>query len=178
MQNVLQYEIWQETPRSLLKEAFQRIPLVGEDANNGNDWGMRIKTVFRIYDTDGKIATLVESIAHHDKVKWDIYTTSEKFSWFARICNRLTLRIAERRMRAQKERVLAYAHAYLRGVLARTSQQPVAVEPYSGPFRLMERAEIFELSERVANAKGLHIFVFAPNELCADRNDILTAALV
>lgn len=62
-QFVLQYECWNHFGKGMVKEAVRRIPLVAEDAKLGNDWGMRIKTVFRIYDANGQIATLARKLA-------------------------------------------------------------------------------------------------------------------
>lgn len=88
------------------------------------------------------------------------------------------LHTTERTRERLKKRILEYSLQYVRNILAKRSSDPVAVEPYSGPFRVMERHEVLELAQRIEKANALHIFVFAPNALCADKNDIVTSAMV
>lgn len=182
--NVLQYECWNYTGKEAITEALGRIPLVRRDRANGNDWGSRVKKVFRIHDTEGKMTRLITGIAQmHQQCDaildraGDTHGLPVLTQATESMYGLIGLEVNQSLIKIRIGDLLHYSRKYMSSIVHNASENEVAIEPYEGSFRIMNRVEVFELSQYIAQAKRLHIYAFAPNDLCAERNNIIAAVL-
>jgi hypothetical protein len=136
--------------------------------------GAPIKTTVRFFDEGGFVTEFVEKyqkqallprqlLAQYNiAVRWKRLVLAHLF--YASHVKQMPP--AERLLHAQES-----FHA-----IAETSRV-IAVECGDHSFRPIEDNELYDIKTAISRATGAWLFIFAPNELCADRNEIIAAAL-
>lgn len=137
--------------------------------------GPGLKTVVRFHDTTGSVTE------HAQQLEW---LKNERDRLIQKPCIAQWLRVVwrniqintlsrkiEKRAPALRLRVLAGLEGAIR------AGRPVAIEVMDHSFRPLRQNETHELLESVRRAKGLWIFVFAPNGLLADENKVIVSVI-
>ncbi len=135
--------------------------------------GSSIKTIIRINDVDGHLTEAVRRLSKQTAVSETVFAQVEASRW--RVVRMIRIFKAERanaevsRLEAETKR-LAVEKLEQAFLLSRD----VAVERYN-EFRLVREDEMHELLESARAATCAWFFVFAPNNLFSQSNELLFA---
>jgi hypothetical protein len=155
--NVLQYEFFH---------------VGGKDTGSLDDTGLDIKTVVRIYDTDGQVTLWVKQVKDlkaQREVHCNVRRSNPIINWYARWqIGRLNQRI-----HSVNKLIVEYFAAYVR--VSFGDELPIARETRCYTFRLARRDEYTELLHAWVMAKSLRVFTFRPNDLLAERNQVVAS---
>jgi hypothetical protein len=166
--NIAQIELFLYRPENI-ESIFQEVSRRAKD-------GKRLKLVVRIADTDRTIyeqviktkAAREEYKDYLERLRHEFVDASHWRRWW----------MARRRKKLMRKKIHADVHlleAALSG-LERTvcSKGDIALEPYpQAPLRLVRPEERYDLLETARRAYGVWVWVFEPNEILADSNNLL-----
>ena len=144
-------------------------------AMKGARVGTGIKICVRFYDQAGSLTERVSKLESLDDRIEQTFTRflesgGPRSLWSQFRCWQLTRRKCAALV-ALKDALLEHLKDAVRTGL------PVAIEATGHAFRPLERDESHETIEAVRKSHGLWVFVFKPNDLCADKNEIITSVL-
>lgn len=178
--NVLQYEFLHvggegvKTLRQLQDQCVERMQESLPLALAGDDTGPGIKTVVRIYDTGGCVTSLSHEFnalkAEYHESAFTSHTNPIS-RWNAR---RTQTRLRNRMQECQENITQCYLEnldTLFRG------DWLIARGLWDKSFRLANRDEFVELQHAAVLAKDTWLFVFEPNDLLADTNEIITSVM-
>lgn len=151
--------------------------LIGECKTRIAD-GARIKTTVRFYDTDGSITSKAVSVSREDeRLRKMVAGYTKANGWKRVFIGTVCIFALKKRIRSREQngKVLSYIQLKLLETL-RTSGQ-ICVERHDRSFRPMRKDEAYDLATAIAKAKNVWIFVFSPNELCADKNTLIAQVM-
>lgn len=140
----------------------------------------RIKLVLRLFDTGNRLTEFTrkmdvlrgQSQAFHDHLPSNIISLPWWRRWWI---DRQSKRLARKSLDYAKH-MLELAIEELKDTVR--NEKVIALESYPGaPFRLVRHNELLELVEAANRAHGVWVFIFAPNELLADRVTLVTRAM-
>jgi hypothetical protein len=143
----------------------------------GTEVKSSIKAGVRFYDTDG---SLTKKVAHIQAWE-DAYTAAlerlgnSSTSRFGRWWLGRRLRRLGSKKEPEKDRLVAYAAQAVIQALA--DKRLVGIERNDHSYRLIHRNEAYELAESVNRAESAWVFIFKPNDLLADKNEIIAASM-
>ncbi len=134
-----------------------------------------IKTVVRFYDTDSAVTALTQSYEKASSLKEGAL---EK-EFFSRGLRRRYWRFVRRWRFYQLERCRRALYAKITLCLwqANKDRLVLATETQDHHFRKVRDDERHELVESVRAAKQFWVFVFKPNNLFADENEVVVRAM-
>jgi hypothetical protein len=172
------------TPRNIAQAEFFH---VGKDASRESledvmdemaerlAEGAPLKTVVRFYDEDNSLTRFTQDASALNVKKEEAY----KISWdaFKNPLTKLVLsaryRRVARKVRESRSESLELARAKL--TTAVKARRPVAIECDDHSFRLADNNELHELINSAQFATGVWLFMFEPNNLLADKNEIVAS---
>lgn len=182
MPNIVQAEFFHVGGRSTdsLEDLFDEIAertqenyplaLAGIETNAG------IKTAVRFFDQEDRLTTLTKRFemvtgrctAIHDRI--DASPTKVGRWFLQRRLRRLYLfKLALRR---QIEQVVITSC-----ITVLQTNEPFGVERADRSFRAIKSEERYELKEKVRESKGVWLFIFKPNYLFANKNEIIVSMM-
>lgn len=171
--NIAQIELFhvggQKTFGELSREILAR---VHEDLSAGDfDRPTSIKTCFRIYDWSGDMTRYALDLESMPSLvdDYEAYTSAPTRlgRWLA---SRRERRNSRRRANL-KQMMTADAGRLVREAI--DASDSVAIEVAEHRYRMMRRDEATEMRSRATHYSHAWLFVFEPNELLADRNEIV-----
>jgi hypothetical protein len=167
--NIVQAEFFHvrgDSLEELIQDCNQRIAENLPLKLQGNEVTSGIKTVVRFFDQKNRCTSIVRKATKFQRRKHRLTASllAGKYSWFAH--NRYN-RLQEKLMSLK-----ARARDVVQRELSKTvrSYGAVAIERWDHSFRLLRSPEAHEVIERIQQARGVWLFVFKPNDLCADVN--------
>ena len=177
MGNIIQIEFFHvggKDTNSLAELDFEMHERIMENlplARSGFEVGSGIKTTARFFDSeDGMLTHLVQKIETLENVythTLDLLGTSPPYTFRRWFLGRRLRKIGRQKRRAS-EYVQRFSIKTFLAVLKAAS--PVAVESLDRSFRPMKNDERHDVIEKAITAKSLWLFIFEPNDLCADKN--------
>ncbi len=178
-QNVLLYEFFHERNAHNASEFIFRVKSIFENALLGSDYAGRLKTVFRIYDTDDGCIT-----AQAVKLK-ELSATREKvFLRFADKCSALSksdlrnakheIAILTTQMELLSTQISQYALKYLRNSCMH-HRENVSLEKYDFGFRIAKSDEVLEMANAINRLERFWFFAFAPTGLCSEKLELVVS---
>lgn len=182
-ENVLQYEFFHlegETLEEILENHWKRTGDSLDLVLAGSDIGSRSKTVIRIYDTQGKVTAWVQeykSLRHDLTEPHNVSAQVPIWRWRER---RQAKQLHTRqkagwsRKEVLHELISTYCTQYIESLL-RGNGNGIARERLDSTFRHVQRNELLELAQATKVATRLWVFVFEPNDLLADTNELITS---
>lgn len=174
--NILQYEFLnvcgdEATLESVLAESAARVeeylPMAQYD-----DRGPQIKTVVRIYDDSSNTVTRLVQHIEAFQAKKNALLFSVENGIYSTWCKSVKINALQGKIDKAKQKVLEYYSRYL--TEAFTQYRALAIEILDHSFRAVERDEHVELFQALRMQKDLWMFVFNPNDLLADKNEMIT----
>lgn len=174
--NILQYEFFHVGgPGVSLKQVFAECAERACDSlelvMRGHESGTGIKTVIRIYDTDGKVTALANERKELETQNDKLFLMSRKWFIPPLIHSRLTGRkigIIFSKLDEFRREIHLYAVDYL----TRALHEPLSVAVKGDDYSFIEAQmdELHELAQSARVAKAFWLFVFEPNNLLAKEN--------
>lgn len=158
----------------IMIEAFSRTMETLPDALHGlNDLGPGIKTGLRFHDTEqGTITRLALEI--ESLTKQIDQTVAEMIRPDIGWLRQQLYRLKQRRLRlALKTHLKLLEYAISRQV----DRAILAIERVDRHYRLLRDDEKHEVLTRIRRSSRFWIFVFTPNDLLAERNELITAVM-
>jgi len=165
------------TLKEVLRECAERAADGHElSAVLGRETQFGIKTVVRFFDEDGSITEIVQQIEQTKQRRKDLFETFSRAPspWQTRRLNSQLQKLAGEIDELKKEVRQLVMHKV--NYVARTPGN-AALELADHSFRLIRDDERHELCEAVCGAVDFWIFVFEPNELLADKNELITSVM-
>jgi hypothetical protein len=171
-QNILQYEFFHVGGRgvtfdNLFSECDERTLDNLQLIMHGNKPGTGIKTVIRIYDTEGKITDIANKIKGLNELL-DLFSLMPRRTFIHSILINYEVDYVYKELKLLLETLSLYAIDYLNRALKESLS--VAVEKDDHSFREVKKEELLDIVQSVKFSKGFWLFVFEPNNLLADKN--------
>jgi len=183
MPNIVQAEFFHVGGRNtssledLFEEMSERIKESLPLALAGIETGTGIKTALRFFDQDNHLTVLTKKLQSME----DLYTsileslgTTSPNSWH-RWYFGMQLRKFAKQKSALSEKVEQAAIAAC--IASLQSNKPFGVERMDRSYRTIKPEERHNFQEKVQGAKGVWLFIFEPNDLCADKNKLVTTMM-
>lgn len=178
--NVLQFKFFHvggkgvESIEDVLVECAERVDDYLPLAMAGNDIGPGIKTVVRIYDTDGCLTRLVLRINELEAERESYIKVPRRtflYNWYVSLqIERIDKKIAQIR-----NKMVDYFTNYIASYIH--DGDKVAREVDSHRFRPARGEEYMDLYLTAGTAKHFWLIVFEPNDLLADKNKIIVSVM-
>jgi hypothetical protein len=158
---------------SVLQESFKRMVEYASIEAHDDTSRFGIKTCVRFYDTDGAITAYAHLLEKRDaqirsyEIALESRTLSGLKQWWY---NELHRRLVGKRLDARKQTTRMVTQAFR---AALKYKRDVCIERADRSFRPVFDNEKHELAEAVSRAVGVWVFVFAPNDIVADNNELV-----
>lgn len=137
--------------------------------------GSPIKTVVRFLDEDGALTNLVQQLERlEQRYTESVLDFSEK--------SMLKRAIHNRRIKSLHRKIVLLRESKQSAVLDRFTKAiqsycPIAVEQNDHSFRSMRNEEKLDLLAAAKHSTGLWVFIFYPNGILADENEMITHSM-
>jgi hypothetical protein len=150
------------------------LELLGAECEDRMTDGSPLNTTVRFFDEGGFVTEFVQLYQADAQLPWKLLSQYKKASrWRRLMLAHLFYATITKRM-TPEERLLRAQEFFF--TIAETSRV-IAVERPDHSFRPIEDNEFYDVKTAISRAAGASLFVFEPNELCADSNKIIATAL-
>ena len=180
MKNIIQMECFHVGGKDVrsLKQLFTQMKERVESglalAARGIETPNGIKTVVRFYDSGAITAKVLKYVRLEKKEekRWQTFLSTSGIR--REIAGYRYHRLAVKTGRKRQSLFSLIVREFASQV---SKREEVAVETFGHSFRLARKEELHELQEAARVAKGFWIFLFKPNNLLADRNEIVASVM-
>lgn len=141
--------------------------------------GSPVKTVVRLYDEARYVERFIRKWrAHRLRLHLIKHRLSQTKGWRQLLIKFQYLRLVKRYSSSQEiEERLSFAQIFFDEQII-YQWEDVSIEMEDHHFRSVRDDEVYDLRVSVSRAKGVWMFVFAPNDLCSDTNKLVASAVL
>lgn len=134
------------------------------------DTGPGLKICVRFHDKSGEVTELIERVKRSKTIEEGAFQN-------AREANNWVLFIRYWRWRLAKNKAEKEATKLRFSLINAIVNQTVAIERYDHSYRLVRADEKHELTSNIKRWQHFWIFVYAPNDLLADNNEVVLSLM-
>ncbi len=153
----------------------QTIASMQAEYNDRLLWGAPIKTSVRFFDEGGFVTSYIVGLDRKVGRRDRLLTHISQAEGFAKILMYLELEYLFQKTLREEKLVQRLITEQLLAVAETTRE--IALEEPDRTFRPIRDDEVYDLRSAAERAKGVLVFLFKPNDLFSDTNEVIAKAI-